>query len=171
MKRVQSGLQKVENLLIIITFVVMTAASFAQVCNRNIFKFGVGWFEELAIYCMIWMVMLGTEMGLRDGTQASITALVDRLPGKVGQAVLILARLIVTVFTGMMAYSSFGMVAKQMETGQTSAALHLPMWIPYSALLVGFFIMALVQAVATVTMVVRLLRPKAESEEKGGDGE
>ena len=62
-------------------FMVMVAASFAQVVNRNIFKLPISWFDEASVYCMVYMVLLGTEVGLRDGTQVAVTAVVDRLKG------------------------------------------------------------------------------------------
>ena len=81
MKKVLDGLTKVENFIMIVTFVVMVCASFAQVVNRNFIKLSIGWFDELAIYCMMYMVLIGTEMGLRDGTQIAVTAVVDKLKG------------------------------------------------------------------------------------------
>lgn len=56
MKKVLNGLTKVENLIMVVTFVIMVCASFAQVVNRNIFKLPISWFDEAAIYCMIYMV-------------------------------------------------------------------------------------------------------------------
>ena len=75
-------LQKAEDVIIVLTFVVMTLSAFLQVCNRNITKIPVTGFEELSKYCMIYMVLLGTEMGLRDGTQIAVTALQDKLKSK-----------------------------------------------------------------------------------------
>ena len=167
MKKALAWLQKVENLIIIITFAVMVIASFAQVVNRNIFKFGIGWFEELAVYCMIYMTLLGTEMGLRDGTQASITAVTDRLKGKVKLVVQIIAKILLVIFTAIITNSSWGMVMKQIQTGQTSAALKVPMAIPYAALLISFAIMTLVQGATTVIMITQLFKPESELKEGG----
>lgn len=54
-------LQKAEDVIIVLTFVVMTLSAFLQVCNRNITKIPVTGFEELSKYCMIYMVLLGTR--------------------------------------------------------------------------------------------------------------
>lgn len=169
MKKALSWLQKAENLIIIVTFSMMVLAAFAQVVNRNIFKLGIGWFEELAVYCMIWMTLLGTEMGLRDGTQASVTALVDRFRGKAKAVVHIVSKALVVAFTAMITQSAWGMVLKQIETGQTSPALKIPMSIPYAALLVSFAIMTAVQGVTLVLMLLRLCKGGGEGGEKGGE--
>ena len=39
------------------------------------------WTEEVAMYSMIYMALLGTEVGLRDGTQVAVTAVIEKLHG------------------------------------------------------------------------------------------
>lgn len=68
MKKVLHALQRLEKWIIVIAFVIMVVAIFCQVVNRNIFKIPVSGFEEAAKYSMAYMVLLGTELGLRDGT-------------------------------------------------------------------------------------------------------
>lgn len=155
MKRVLTALQKVENLMIVISFSVMVLAAFAQVVNRNIFRLGIGWFEELSVYCMIWMTLLGTELGLRDGTQASVTAFVDRLRGTARRLVQLIAKTLVVIFSATITHSAYGMVLKQLQTGQTTPGLKIPMAIPYAALLVGFGIMTIVQGATVLLSIAR----------------
>lgn len=154
MKQLKNCLQKVENLIIITTSAIMVLATFAQVLNRNFFKLGIGWFEELAVYCMIWMALLGTEIGLRDGSQAAITVLADKLHGRAKIALQLLVKLIVTLFTAIITIHSLNMVVDQIISGQTSAALHLPMAIPYAALFVSFAIMTLVQGASLLDAIL-----------------
>ncbi len=78
MKKILDGLTKLENLIMVVAFVIMVGASFAQVVNRNFFKLPISWFDEAAVYCMIYMVLIGTEVGLRDGTQIAVTGMVDK---------------------------------------------------------------------------------------------
>jgi C4-dicarboxylate transporter DctQ subunit len=154
MKKILSYLQNVENAIMIITFCIMVLASFAQVVNRNIFKLPISWFDEVSTYSMIYMALLGTEMGLRDGTQVSVSAVVDKLKGKVKKVVQIIAKIIVVIFSATIFYSSIGMLQKQISTGQTSPALKLPMSVPYAALTISFAIISIVQIVALVGMVL-----------------
>lgn len=74
-------LQKVENYIIVVSFAFMVFCSFAQVVNRNFFQLPIAWFDEAATYCMIYMTLLGTEIGLRDGSQIAVTALVNKFKG------------------------------------------------------------------------------------------
>lgn len=170
MKQLKRYLQKIENMIIIATSAIMVLATFAQVLNRNFFKLGIGWFEELAVYCMIWMALLGTEIGLRDGSQAAITALADKLHGRAKTALQLLVKLIVAVFTAIITVHSFNMVLNQIISGQTSPALHLPMAIPYAALLVSFAIMTLVQGASLLDMILHF-RSKSDSEHLTTEGD
>lgn len=165
MKKALRFLQHLENLLLVVTFSVMVIAIFAQVINRNIFKIPVSGFEEAAKYCMVYMVMLGTELGLRDGSQIAITAVIDKFHGKVGKALHILSRLIVVVFAGVMTNVSVNMVMKQAQTGQTSPGLGIPMTVPYFALLLGFGLITLVQGVLLVQMIMNFNKPEKAVEE------
>ena len=49
----------------------------------------------------------------------------------------------------------------QIETGQTSAALGLPMAVPYAALVISFVMIVLVQAVTTFEMIVNMFKGKS----------
>lgn len=46
---------------------------------------------------MIYMVLIGTEIGLRDGTQVAVTALVDKLHGRGKSLIQIISKAIVVV--------------------------------------------------------------------------
>ncbi|MDO5551816.1 MAG: TRAP transporter small permease [Lachnospiraceae bacterium] len=164
MKKVLNGLTKIENLIMVVTFVIMVCASFAQVVNRNIFKLPISWFDEAAIYCMIYMVLIGTEVGLRDGTQIAVTAIVDKFQGK-GKAVLqILSKIVVVLFSFGVFMGGMKLMDIQIRTGQISAALGIPMTIPYGAMVVSFAIITLVQALEAVSLVIDVLQNKTKEE-------
>ena len=163
MKKLLKASQKIENFIICIAFIVMILAMFAQVVNRNIVKSSIGWFEEISVFCMIWMAMLGTELGMRDGTQASVTFLVGKLKGTSKKVVTILTRRIIIVLSGVMTRACIQLIMKQMATGQTSAALKIPMYIPYSALLFGFGIMFCVQLTSLVVYIKEMNKEEMEA--------
>ena len=58
MKKVLGTLTKVEQVIMVATFAIMVASSFAQIVNRNIFKLPIAWFDEASTYCMIYMLSL-----------------------------------------------------------------------------------------------------------------
>lgn len=167
MKRIMAFLQRIENAILIGTFIVMVVTFFCQVVNRNIFKAPISWFEEAATYCMIYMVLLGTEVGLRDGTQIAVTAVVDRTKGKTKILMQILAKAIVELFSVTMLVKAIGMVHVQVLSGQTSASLHLPMWVPYSALILSFGTISLVQGASLALLFLKFFGAGESEDNKG----
>ena len=164
MKKILDGLTKLENLIMVVAFVIMVGASFAQVVNRNFFKLPISWFDEAAVYCMIYMVLIGTEVGLRDGTQIAVTGMVEKLNKRMKTVVQVIAKVIVVIFSFGVLMGGIKLVNIQIRTGQVSAALSLPMSIPYGAMVVSFAIITLVQAVEVIAIIVNLLQNKTEEE-------
>lgn len=158
-------LQKMEDVIIVITFIVMTLSAFLQVCNRNITKIPVTGFEELSKYCMIYMVLLGTEMGLRDGTQIAVTALQDKLKGRARLTILILIKAVLILFAAVMFYQSIALCEIQLRSGQTSPGLGVPMVVPYFALLLSFGIITIVQSVGVIQMLIAFVKGNTEKYE------
>ncbi len=146
MKKTLQYLQTLEKWIIVIAFAIMVLACFIQVVNRNVFRIPVSGFEEAAKYSMVYMVLLGTELGLRDGTQISIQGVVDKLPEEARKIIRVIARLIVIIFAAVMTKSGWAMVMKQAKIGQTSPGLGIPMYIPYFALVLGFGLITIVQS-------------------------
>lgn len=159
------NLQKAENFIIIVSFAFMTFCSFAQVVNRNIFQLPISWFDEASTYCMIYMTLLGTEIGLRDGSQIAVTALVNKFKGASKMVINIIAKIIVVLFSGTVLFYSINMVQMQAASGQTTAALHLPMSVPYMALVISFAIITAVQVVITIKMIIDLIKGNIPAEE------
>lgn len=159
MKKTLQGLQHLENMVLAIAFAIMVIACFIQVVNRNIFKIPVSGFEEAAKYCMVYMVMLGTELGLRDGTQIAVTGVVDRFHGKSKKILQIIAKVVVIAFSAAMLKSGVGMVLKQVQTGQKSPGLGIPMTIPYFALVLGFGLITIVQIALLINEIRTFNQP------------
>ena len=89
-KKLLSYVTKVEYAIMIVAFVAMVAAYFVAVVNHNFIKASMPWTEEVAMYSMIYMALLGTEVGLRDGTQVAVTAIIEKLHGTTKKVVSIL---------------------------------------------------------------------------------
>lgn len=171
MKSALKKLQYIENLIIVVSFAVMVTCSFLSVVNRNFIKLSIPWFDELSTFAMIYMALLGTEAGLRDGSQIAVTALVNKFNG-ISRAILqIIAKTVVTGFSAVVLYYSCHMAAIQASSGQLTAALHIPMAIPYFALVISFAIITCVQGITVITMLVHFneLSNPHTVDEKGGD--
>lgn len=163
MKKLLNGLTKIENVIMIAAFSIMVICTFVQVVNRNFIKLSMPWLDEASTYSMIYMALIGTEVGLRDGSQISVTALTDKLHGKTKAAVMILAKIVLLIFSASVLVSSVKLVGQQIATGQTSSALGLSMAIPYSALVISFAMIVLVQGLTTIKMIADFNHPEKET--------
>lgn len=157
MENLRKQLQKIENF-------IMVLSCFIQVVNRNIFKVPVSGFEEAAKYSMIYMVLLGTELGLRDGTQIAVTAVIDKLKGTTKKIMMIISKMMVIIFSSAIFYQAVLLVQQQVRSGQKSPGLQIPMSIPYFALVLSFGIITIVQIVALLIMI-KNIKEKEEVEE------
>ncbi len=167
MKKILGFLQKIENFIMAASFIVMTLSAFGQVINRNVIGMGIAWFEELSRYSMVYMGLLGTEVGLRDGTQIAITALVDKFPLVPKRLAAVFAKIVTLVFSSIVFYCSFELLEKQITFGQHSPGLQIPMYLPYIALPLSFGLITAVQTVALVVMLAELFANAPEAA-KGG---
>lgn len=136
-KKLLSYVTKVEYAIMIVAFVAMVAAYFVAVVNRNFIKASMPWTEEVAMYSMIYMALLGTEVGLRDGTQVAVTAVML----KAGTALFL----------------------KQIQTGQTTPVLKIPMSAMYFSLVLTFGLILLIQTVILVEKIIDLKNKEAEA--------
>lgn len=164
MKKLLNGLTRIENIIMIAAFSIMVICTFMQVLNRNFFKLPLPWLDEASTYSMIYMALIGTEAGLRDGSQISVTAVVDKLHGKARSLVKIAAKIVLLVFSSSVLVSAVQMVGRQIETGQTSSAMQLPMWVPYLALVISFAMIVLVQGATTIRMIADFNHPQEDSD-------
>lgn len=164
MKKILSKLQNVENAIMVVTFIIMVIASFAQVVNRNFVHAGISWFEELSRYCMIYLALLGAEAGLRDGTQLSIVLVTNALKGFIQKLVLLIAKLVTVGFSAIVFYTTYQLVMQQISSGQLSPGLGLSMAIPYFALPLTFLIITLTQGVLLIKMIVNLFNKEPGEE-------
>lgn len=163
MEGIGKKLQKIEDAIMVITFSIMVIVCFAQVVNRNIFQIPFSGFEEMSKYCMVYMVLLGTELGLRDGTQIAVTAVVDSMKGIIKKIVQIISKTIVVIFSSAIFYQAILLVQQQIRSGQKSPGLQIPMSIPYFALVLSFGIITIIQGIALITMFIHL----KDKEERG----
>jgi TRAP-type C4-dicarboxylate transport system permease small subunit len=83
------------------------------------------WTEEMARFLLVWMVMLGSMLGVREGTHF----IVDVLPnatGRVGAAINLFASLAVLVFAWVFVW--YGIEFTRFGWNRISELAELPLW-------------------------------------------
>ena len=162
-KKLLSYVTKVEYAIMIVAFVAMVTAYFVAVVNRNFIKASMPWTEEVAMYSMIYMALLGTEVGLRDGTQVAVTAVIEKLHGVTKKIVSIIEQIILEIFSFVMLKAGLALFSKQLQTGQTTPVLKVPMSVMYFSLVLTFALILVIQAVVLVEKVMDLKNKEVEA--------
>lgn len=134
MKRLISGLHKLEEYSLILCLAVMGIVLFVQIVMRTFFSAPLKWAEELARYLQIWITFLGIGYGIRRGSHIGMTLLKDRLP----PVLKALCGLIVDV-AGFLAFIVLFRTSLQFLAHQNvvSTAMELPMQLVYLVIPVG----------------------------------
>lgn len=126
---------------------VMVVAISYQVFGRYVLDRSPSWSEELSRYLMVWLTMLGAAAAVRGGGHIAVTTLIDMLSPPARRAALALRDVALVGTCGVLTWWGIGFA--QLNHTQESAAMDIPMSIPYAALPVG---------AALITLLVLLAR-------------
>lgn len=107
--------------------------------------------DEVLVFGMIWMVMIGMLLVTADRSHIALEILTARVGPKARCILSIVTHAVMVGACGYAAVQSFGFIQRITATGQTSMALGMPMLIPHSALLVGFGGTAIIAAMVMVS--------------------
>jgi TRAP-type C4-dicarboxylate transport system permease small subunit len=139
-----------EHLMRVIERVLAYAFVFAVCLNFTnvVGRYGLGrtilWADEVQVYIMVWMAFLGAVVASWRNIHLRMDVLVRGLPRRWQAWVKALEMLAVLVLTGFVVLQSSNYVGRIFALEQRSDTGGIPMWIPHSAVVLGFLLVALV---------------------------
>jgi TRAP-type transport system small permease protein len=110
--------------------------------------------DEVQIYIMVYIAFLGAAVATWRRMHLRMDVLVQRLPRAVRAALGVAELVLVVVLAGFVLYVASGYVKQMAGLDARSQNAGIPMWIPHSAIVVGFGLIA----VLSVLQVVQLFR-------------
>ena len=113
---------------------------------------------------MTYMALLGTEVGLRDGTQVAVTAVIEKLHGVTKKIVSIIEQIILEIFSFVMLKAGLALFSKQLQTGQTTPVLKVPMSVMYFSLVLTFALILVILAGLAYLFLLRYSDKQKEAE-------
>lgn len=139
LEKVLNGIEKVIIYIAYILVALMVINTTAGVFFRFVLNNALSWTDELGRYMMIWVGFFGCYLAARDNSHVGVEMFVGLFKPGAQRVFHVVARLVVIVFLVLILSES----GKQLSLLgiQTSAALEIPMAIPYSAVTVGVFLM------------------------------
>lgn len=139
MKKISRILDVYEKVFGTIALLTMLALVFYQVLARFILGSQLRWSEELARYFMLYISFLGIGAGIKYHKHVGVDILGAILKGRSNKVLKIVIALLTLLIMAFFIYISSVVTLKIMRSGQVSPAAHIPMWIPYATIPIGFF--------------------------------
>src|SRR3954465_6320771 len=128
------GLERLLGALLIVAVLY----NFVNVVGRYVFGQTFISADEVQIYIMVYIAFLGAAVATWRRMHLRMDVLVQRLP-RGAQAVLGAAELVlIVVLAAFVLYVSSGYVKQMAGLDARSQNAGIPMWIPHSAILIGF---------------------------------
>lgn len=127
---------------IVVISIVMVFVTLAQVIFRYLVGAPLPWSEELSRYCFVWIVFLGTAVGLSRGVHLGVDIFVNMIPVKLQRILNVIVYLMIAGFACLMIYASIPVL--QLNTMQRSPALGIQMSWVYLAIPVSMVLIAIV---------------------------
>ena len=104
-------------------------------------QINTSWAQELTIYRFVWMAKFGAASGVRTGIHVGVDVLINRLDTSWRNKFVVFGLLAGALFTGIVGTLGFNFVYELSHTSSTSEVLEIPMWIVYSAVPLGSYLM------------------------------
>ena len=149
-------LDYIEESLVCVCLVVMTALTFVNVVARYVFSASLSFSEEITTYLFVLLSLLGSAIAAKRGAHLGLTIISDRVGPKAGRVLGIISMAFATAFSALICYFGFSMALNQFNKGQLTAGTQLPEWIFGSFVPIG----ALFVTIRFGENLVRLLAGK-----------
>jgi C4-dicarboxylate transporter DctQ subunit len=162
-------IDQLEEWVISLMLLAMTALTFAQVVMRYVFNSGFTWALELTTVFFAIMIFTGISYGVRVGSHIGVDALVKMMAPGPRRVVSIVAVLLSLVYVGLVLAGSSVYVLKMKEVGIELEDMSIERWqvlavMPLGIALTGFrFLQILLNLVTGKTDSLHLADEAAEA--------
>ena len=137
MKNLLKRLNNIEEYLLAFLLPVMCIIIFVNTFCRFTNIFIITWAEELARYCMIWILFIGASAAAKKGEHFCVTVFTMLMPQKLQRMLIVVRIILMTGFLLFVGRFCIVILKNQMMMKQVTPSLHWPMWCVYTAVLVG----------------------------------
>lgn len=155
--------KKLQNVLKIILGIVLFSfvmIVFAQTVCR-IFKASIFWSEEASRFLFVWLILLGANVGILDGSSIRIDAVEHILPRKACLIVDIIMAIIALVAMGVMLYGGV-LYTQSIGANEFTPTMHLPRYIVTLCVPIGYAFNVWAQVLYIAEDVHKLKAKEAE---------
>ncbi|MHB8948381.1 MAG: TRAP transporter small permease [Rhodoferax sp.] len=131
-------LDRLEEWIISLMLLAMTALTFTQVVMRYVFNSGLSWALELTTVFFAVMIFVGISYGVRVGSHIGVDALVKMLGPQPRRAVSILAVLLSLLYIALVLAGASTYVLKMREVGIEFEDMPIQRWQVLAVMPLGY---------------------------------
>ena len=161
MRNIYDILHKIIISLLLVGMISMTVIVVVQIITRYVFFHSLPWSEELSRYIFAWIIFIGACVGVKENNQIAIDLIDTLIMDGLKKPLAIIQWLLQMAAAGVMLYASIDFISLG-GIGQRSPSMHIPMYLIYICIPVGFTLLF----VELTIKFVACLRIKAEREQK-----
>ena len=119
----------IEEKIIAAALCFMVVLVTAQVMSRYVAHKSLSYTEEIVRYAFVWITFLGISAAAFRGKHLSLSGTIHVVPGGLKKYLKYVRGTAAVLFAGILIFYGSKITLLQIKTGQTTAAMGLPMWI------------------------------------------
>src|SRR5918994_260444 len=140
MKKLMAAIERI----LALAFIVAVCLNFANVVGRYGFGRSIAGGDEVQVYIMVWMAFLGAVLVTWRGEHLRMDVLAKRFPERARKGRKWIEFVLVIALAAFALWQSWNYTDQMIAIGRRSDNAGIPMWIPNSAVGVGFALILLV---------------------------
>jgi C4-dicarboxylate transporter DctQ subunit len=168
MQRLLETVNRIEELLIGYTLLLVALVATIQVILRYLFGIAYDWVDEGARYVTILITFAGAGVCVRYGAHFSMDALVQYAPNRIKHLLKLLANLVSAAIMTTAFYYSWIQIGKLHQFGATTPSLRIPMYVPYLPIGIFTLVIALRFAFQAMTHAAAMVTNQRYGQKKRG---
>lgn len=128
-------IQKIEEGVMVACLCTMGIVLSVHVFFRFCFDMPIPWAEELARYLQIWITFIGIGYGVRRKTHVSMPMIRNMMPRAMQYIAQVVCDISIIICSFILLWVTPEFMSQQIKL---SSAMHIPMYIVYAAIPIGF---------------------------------
>ncbi|MGV8843633.1 MAG: TRAP transporter small permease [Pseudomonas sp.] len=140
----------IERMIITACVLIMALLMSAHVVGNLLFDHGIPGTYEVTEMLIVIITFVGIGYAARHARHISMSAIYDLLGGRARKGLLILISVGTAILMFYFAYKSAQYDIAIFERGRSSSSLHIPLWIVYLALPIGFTLAGVQYVLTTI---------------------
>ena len=171
-KSIKKVLDRSLEILVIVVVGVLVVDVLWQVFTRFVLRNPSTWTEELAVFMLIWVSLLGAAVALNRGAHLGIDYFVGKLSPRKRLYTEVFVFLCISLFSlSVMVYGGIDLVVRTLQLGQLSPALGIKVGYVYLAVPISGFFLVLYSAIGLFERLMQLFRHENFPPQQAGNVE